>query len=66
MSIGNPADYRQRRTFKQEGYIDYFILTYGKIIDANNRIGLALCNYLRLKTPLEKEIKNARKQFLAS
>ena len=46
-----------------EGTIDYPSLTYGDIISSINKTGLWLCNDLRLKNQIEKEIRYAKKEL---
>ena len=46
-----------------EGTIDYPSLTYGDIISSINKIGLWLCNDLRLKNQIEKEKRYAKKEL---
>ena len=43
--------------------IDYPSLTYGDIISSINKIGLWLCNDLRLKNQIEKEKRYAKKEL---
>ena len=46
-----------------DGTIDYPNLTYGDIISSINKIGLWLCNDLRLKNQIEKEKIYAKKEL---
>ena len=46
-----------------DGTIDYPSLTYGDIISSINKIGLWLCNDLRLKNQIEKEKRYAKKEL---
>ena len=48
---------------KNDGTIDYPSLTYGDTIFSINKIGLWLCNDLRLKNQIEKEKRYAKNEL---
>ena len=52
--------YKVREKLFEKGHIDYVQITYGEIICTIQKVGLNLCNDLRMTHQLEKERKYAK------
>ncbi len=52
--------YKVREKLFEKGHTDYAQITYGKIICTIQKVGLILCNDLRMTHQLEKERKYAK------
>jgi hypothetical protein len=64
--IGGLSKYfaqKVREKLNNDGHNDYTTLTYGEIINAIKKIGLNLCNDIRLTHQLKKEKKYAKQEL---